>query len=101
MKESILYCGQLEGGDYFDFYGHPTLVGMCGHDRIFKVRVEEAELIPDTRGLCNANPEGYFAWWDEEDQEFCHVGASLHLVEICFPYGTKAEADRGRGMCTG
>ncbi len=39
----------------------------------------------------------YWAWWSEKDQEFMFVYPFKGLVEMCFPYGSKCEEERGRG----
>lgn len=98
MKESILYCGQLDNGDFFNFYCTPALVQLAGYDEIFKVKVTESELIPDTSKVDKSNEDDdYFAWWEEKEKEFMFVGRSIHLVTICFTSGTKVEFDKGRG----
>ena len=97
MKETILFCGKLDDGAFFHFYLHTDLVKMCGHDEVFRVKVTEVELIPNVSEQLDKSAEGYFGWWDDEKQEFQFVAPNLHCVEICFPYGSKAEAERGRG----
>ena len=107
MKEAVLFCGKLTGGPngdkFFDFYPHPDLVSMCGHDEIFKVRVTEIEIVPDVSAILGNGPavkdhEGYYAWWAEEEQTFMFTAPSPHLVEICFPYGSRAGVKRGKGQ---
>lgn len=56
---------------------------------ILKFRLTEVtEDIPD---------DAYWAWWDNEDQAFPFVYAAEGLLEMVFPYGSKAEAEQGRG----
>lgn len=75
---------------------HPSKmqVGMCGtlggpSDPPI-VRVQVAEIQPDEGST-------YHAWWSNADQRFSMVFSHKQAVEICFPYGSKVEEDRGRG----
>lgn len=42
-------------------------------------------------------PGSYWGWWDAGEQRFGIVWYRKFLVEMCFPYGTKAEEERGKG----
>lgn len=43
-------------------------------------------------------PSDYFGWIDSDDPgEFTFVMPCEGMLEMCFPYGSKAESDRGRG----
>ena len=97
MKETILYCGKLGSGDFFHFYAHPDLVRMCGYDEVFKTCVTEAGVVEDVHAEMKDMWGGYYAWWDEERREFQFIAPHLHAVEICFPYGSKAEVEKGAG----
>ena len=106
MKETISYCGMLDDGALFNFYPHPDLVKMCGHEDVYKVKVVEVEAVPDVHAVLSDRHTGelkeigrsYYAWWDEEEQQFLFTAPNLHCVEICFPYGSKAEMEKGRGQ---
>lgn len=39
----------------------------------------------------------YHAWWGNEEERFSMVFPHRQAVEICFPYGSKAEEKLGRG----
>ena len=90
--ETILYCHKWKG-IFISFFGHPSLVKMCGakDDDILKVKVKEYK---------GKNPE-YWAWWNNKEKEFQNVWPSKGQVEMCFPYGTKLPVERGEGkICT-
>jgi len=91
-----MFCGLLaddhRGGTWMTYFFQTVRsVKMCMDDRrpfpILEVVVEEGTDTPDS----------YWGWWDSERQAFNIVFARKLLVEICFPYGSKAEEDRGRG----
>lgn len=43
-------------------------------------------------------PSPYWGWLaTDRPEEYQYVWPSEMQVEMCFPYGTRAEADRGRG----
>lgn len=89
---TILYCTEsknAKGGKYLNyFYPNTVAVRFCGEGNpIYKVEVKEGK----------EQQVGYWAWWDEKDKEFCHVYSAKFLVEMCFPYGTKIEEERGNG----
>lgn len=44
------------------------------------------------------DPEGsYWGWLQTGDTTVCMVWPSKKQLEMCFPYGTKADADQGYG----
>jgi len=93
-KPTRLFCAEVprhDVGTYLTyFFPSPLGVKMCMDDRrpfpVFEVVVTEG-----------VDPEGYWGWWDSERQMFNIVFFKKLLVEVCFPYGSKAEEDRGRG----
>lgn len=91
MKEkrnTILWCHK-DGDRYEDFYDHPDVVKFCGHtEGIIKVKVIEKAA---------GRADDYWAWWDNDDQEFCMVFQHSIVQEVCYPYGSKAEEEAGRG----
>jgi len=101
MKRTEMYCGKLKNGSYFDFYPSAMAVGMCGHneDEIYHVRVTEVmEADIDKKKNTPRDADHFFAWWDADDKKFTHVYPSIVQVEMCFPYGSKAEIELGRGQ---
>ena len=67
------------------FYPAVVAVRMCGSGRVVAVRVTE-----DATGA-------YWAWWSAEHGKHMLVYDHRMLVDMCFPYGPKAEEERGRG----
>ena len=93
MKRSVMFCHEridCDGKTYLTHFNpNPKTTRRYGSGQICKVRVLE-----DVNG-------DYWAWWDTgwdgERKEFRYVYTVKSVVEMCFPYGTKAEEDRGRG----
>lgn len=87
----VFYCHKLKsdrfpaGFWYAHLFTHKQAVGMCGSEPIIRVSVEE-----DQKG-------DYFGWEYSDKKNFSMIYPSIKLVEICFPYGTKAEEEKGRG----
>lgn len=94
---TILFCDKQRmydnSGEYFaNFYPSKLQVQMCrSHNNqnapMLKARVSEGKDIPGS----------YWAWWGIERQAFTMVFRRKFIVEMCFPYGTKVEEERGRG----
>lgn len=78
---------------YWHFY--PTLhvytVGLMG----FGPEEVDPVLVRDLR---EGEESPYWGWWDNKHEEFCLVYPREMLTEMCFPYGTKAEEERGKGQ---
>lgn len=90
---STLYCQERDrhnGGTYLTYFmAHPEVTRL--HDNkspVFEAVVERIEPEPDC----------YWGWWDNKDGRFHHVYPAKLLVEMCFPYGTKPEIERGNGL---
>ena len=90
-KEQESYALQYPENDrasslrYRDFFPSPMQMRLCGPPPYHRVRI-----IPDEAG-------DYWTWWDSEKDDFHFTAFAKMAVEICFPYGSKAEEDRGRG----
>ncbi len=88
-RESILFGHKTIDG-FRHIEPNRRYVKMCGSNH------------PIVKVMVRANDGGdYWAWWDNNDSCFMFVYRRKVLVEMCFPYGTKAEESRGRGelMC--
>jgi hypothetical protein len=84
-QTTVLYAHRTPDG-YRHFFPHPDGVRMCG------------DCFPIDRVRLTTDPVGSFwAWWDAGRAAHSMVFPHQLLVEICFPYGSKAEEDRGRG----
>ena len=88
MRQSSLFCYQTPEG-YRHFYASAKIVGLCVMDCPI-VEVTVTELPAPVEGC-------YWAWWDVKDQDFSMIYHAQALVEMCFPYGSKVEEDRGKG----
>jgi hypothetical protein len=91
-RQTTLYCHELPRHDgtgtwYAHFFPNPNVTRLCGPEPVVKALVSSSDESPDC----------YWGWWDNADQAFHYVYPRKCLVEICFPYGTKAEAELGRG----
>jgi hypothetical protein len=95
-KPTLMYCELTtnhKGQPYMQFFFQSKLqVRMCVGDP----KVGKYLQVEITKGDHNI-PDGYWGWWNIETQRFEMVFASKVQVEVCFPYGSKAEEDRGRG----
>lgn len=98
-KPTVMFCGlpnsHKDGKPYmFHFYRNALAVKMCmGKPNEFPTLKVEVTLSDDF----DQTPGKYWGWWDIERQEWCFVFPSRFQVDMCFPYGAKAEEDRGRG----
>jgi hypothetical protein len=72
------------------FFGNMSQMRCCGADEKRRYRVEVS------RGT-HGDPGGYWGWWNLEYMRWEMVFGSKVQVEVCFPYGSKAEEERGRG----
>lgn len=90
MKSSVMYCHWDDKWKRFcDFYSNPRGTACHAGNKIFKAKLTENQ----------SNEESiYWAWWENEKNTFTLCYPMKAGVEICFPYGTKAESDRGRGV---
>jgi hypothetical protein len=90
MRTSIQYCQEKLGqaGPYFThFAACPEVVNLYDSGEVLQVTIEECE-------VCSGC---YWSWWDEEKQTFQFTCYWRGGVEMCFPYGTAIEEQRGRG----
>ena len=63
-----------------------------------EVSIAEDQTIPPApQNDPKVNEPDYWGWWDAEDKKFTLIWPKHFLLEMCFPYGTKAEEERGKG----
>ncbi len=83
----IGYGTKTETG-YQDIFSNPRQTLMClGREPtdILKLDIQET-------------PDGpYWGWQNTGETKFCMIFSRELLLETCFPYGTKAEIERGKG----
>lgn len=87
MGEQASECyAHCHFGAYRDFFPHQDIVrSIGGNDPIHRVRITT-----DADG-------SFWSWWNAEKSRHDFTWSHRDGVEICFPYGSKAEEDRGRG----
>lgn len=88
---TIGYAARDERGQtvWKHFAAHPKSTRLYDDTLpVHEVAVEE----------CVEEPGCYFAWWDAATERFDFVYPERGMTEMCFPYGTKAESERGRGQ---
>jgi len=70
----------------------PNVMTCQMHDQgaapVFEILVRESLL---------GEPTYYWAWWNNQENEFEFVYGHRDLVNMCFPYGTTIEEKQGRG----
>ena len=93
MKRSfVCYATTHPSGRFYSFMYDPRVASLFGLEEadVFRVRV---------RDLNEGEASGYWAWWSTEKEHFIPgmIWPEKGLVEMCFPYGSKAEVERGRG----
>lgn len=93
-RSTICYVHKLAmdkppGYRYAHAFRNAFATHLAGKEHpILKVRVVE---------LSEETDDAYWAWWNAEDGCFHHVYPKKLLVEMCFPYGTQPETERGYG----
>lgn len=84
-------------GDWSDRAGRYTSVWGC-YDTRFPQMYGGEHTAMQAVEVPAGEPEGpYWAWEDAEDGAWSITQPSQMQLETCFPYGTQAEVDRGRG----
>lgn len=79
----------------FHTIGSERYVRMHGlKGPILRVLVEE---VPEGDTVTHWGWMGFAYQWHEADTEPCMIWHTRGQLEMCFPYGTKAEAERGHG----
>jgi len=81
--------GKKENKWWSSIYPSKTLVRMCGNYPIHEVIVREVR---------EGETSEYWAWWDNEDQEFMFIYPSKTQVNMCFTYGPEVKEKAGRGL---
>ena len=91
-RSSVCYATTHPDGKFYSFMYGPQVASLFGlrETDVFQVCVRE---------LNEGETSEYWAWWSTERKEFSPSQIWPHkgLVEMCFPYGSKAEVERGRG----
>lgn len=93
--------GAILNGWFFEHIGIvPHLASLCGkraEDIVqLEITVAENQELPPAGDNKNFQPD-YWAWWDNERQDFSLVYAKRFFLGMCFPFGLKIEEETGRG----
>jgi hypothetical protein len=99
MKESILYCHKREATHNRETVGADHWYGDCMtvpqsvkfYDRnlpIYELRVREVQ---------DDEKSSYWAWWDNNKDQFTMLHYHRDLLSINFAYGIEPEVKRGKG----
>ena len=88
-----------KNGKFYEHFGiHNVLASLYGNkpEDIVKLEmhISEDQTIPPSDQ--SMNPD-YWGWYDFEEQKFTMIYAKRFLLEMCFPYGIKAEEEKNRG----
>ena len=96
MKETIMYCQELDrhdGGKFYTYFHlHPSITRMCDNELpILKVNIIEVR---------EGEESDYWAWWSYEnnDDKFIFCYHQKKILGMCFPYGMKIEEENGKGI---
>ena len=99
-RETILYCFDHHGEDEGRWpYRHFCSVPIGPKQRAVWGEPSARALMVEVREPREGESPTYWAWWDSERRAFPSpfVWPSFAQVDICFAYGSRAEAERGRG----
>lgn len=88
MKAEVFYCGTDDKGRFIDFSKHKQPVRLSGHDKICRVTIRQCTKPTD---------DTYWAWWDNEKNEFQHIHQSYMSVVLKVPFVPKYLTELGKG----
>ncbi len=89
-------------GEYHHFGVNELNACLYGDkvEDIVEVEVSLAEdqaIPPPPQHDTKVNEPDYWGWWDAKKEKFSLIFGKHFLLEMCFPYGTKIEEERGNG----
>lgn len=90
LESDIYYAHRYEGGAYW--HASPNLWWVNIHGlkhQIVMIRIRER--------VSTDPPSDYWGWLGADKNYYHFVFYHKSLMEMCFPYGSKAEEERGRG----
>ena len=86
-RKTVLFAHKCPNGKYQHFYPSEVALGLCGSS-LPTVTVEVTE-----------DPDGdYWAWWHLDQECFSMVYGTIEQFEMCFPNGSSAAEESGRGL---
>lgn len=89
---SDLFCQVMERHDQGTYFSH--FMANAEVTRLYDAKRKVYAAIVE---MTEETPDCYWGWWNKERQCFTHIYPWKGGVEMCFPYGTKPEAERGKG----
>lgn len=88
IKYCIKELREQDGKIYYkNIFSSEKAVLMCSSSKIYKIDVREAE----------DNEETPYVGWITSEGNIDFIFPHLTLLEVCFPYGSKAEELSGKG----
>jgi hypothetical protein len=88
-----------ENGKFYEHFGiSPKLASLYGDkpEDIVEVefKISDNQKVPPHDKSMNVD---YWGWYDSRIKKFSMIYAKHFLLEMCFPYGIKANEDKGQG----
>lgn len=89
-------------GKCFNHFGITPMSASLYGDKIEDIVQVEIEIAknqkrPTHQEQRDSAGADYWGWFDNEEKKFTLIWAQLFLLDMCFPYGLKAEEERDRG----
>jgi len=99
MKDNIISCIKDKNGIYKHFGISEITASLYGSklSEIIKVKVEISEDQSPVPPKHVPNQADYWAWVDSKGKLSTLIWPQWFLLNMCFPYGLKAEEERGGG----
>jgi hypothetical protein len=100
VKNEYLHTAVIEDNKFTHFGIHPISASLYGHEEseIVSVVLEVHEdQTPVTIKAQELKAVDYWGWFDKERKAFTMIYQQYFLLDMCFPYGIKAEEDRDFG----
>lgn len=91
--ERVFKVLALPNKGHFDHFGvHPKTASMYGH-KVEDIVELEMEIADDQERVDHEGVD-YWGFWDFEYNRWSLIYPKLFLLDMCFPYGIKAEETR-------
>lgn len=92
VRSTVMFATRLDRhdeGEYLSGFTHDERVA-----KIYFYKPVERVVVRDVR---EGEIGDYWAWWDAKKARFDFVFLSSSLVDMCFPYGSEIETEKGNG----
>ncbi len=100
IKNQYVNTAVIENNMFTHFGIHPVTSCLYGHDEseivsvVLEIHEDQTPVVQQCHELKTVD---YWGWFDTEKQEFTMIYQQYFLLNMCFPYGIKAEDDRNFG----